>query len=47
MYECLQRDIDYVIRVDEILWGCALLALTLIVRSVSGFFALTRRRVFL
>lgn len=37
MYEFLQRDIDYVIRVDEILWGCVLLAITLIVHGVGVF----------
>jgi hypothetical protein len=35
LYEFLQRDIDYVIRVDEILWGCLLLAITLIVHGVG------------
>ena len=40
MYEFLQRDIDYVIRVDEILWGCVLLAITLIVHGVGLFHAL-------
>lgn len=35
MYEFLQRDIDYVIRVDEILWGCVLLAITLIIHGVG------------
>jgi len=37
LYEFLQRDIEYVIRVDEILWGCLLLALTLIVHAVALF----------
>ena len=37
MYEFLQRDIDYVIRVDEILWGCVLLAITLIVHGAGVF----------
>lgn len=37
MYEFLQRDIDYVIRVDEILWGCGLLAITLVIHGVGLF----------
>jgi hypothetical protein len=37
LHEFLQRDIDYVIRVDEILWGCLLLAVTLIVHGVGVF----------
>ncbi|HVO90863.1 MAG TPA: hypothetical protein VMV45_20170 [Casimicrobiaceae bacterium] len=37
MYEFLGRDMDYVIRVDEILWGCALLAITLIIHGVGVF----------
>lgn len=40
MYEFLQRDIDYVIRVDEILWGCALLAITLIVHGAGVFYVI-------
>ena len=38
MYEFLQRDIDYVLRVDEILWGCGLLAVTLLVHGVGVFY---------
>jgi hypothetical protein len=41
LYEFLQRDIDYVIRVDEILWGCLLLAITLLVHGV-GIFQIAR-----
>jgi len=37
LHEFLQRDIDYVIRVDEILWGCLLLAITLIVHGAGVF----------
>lgn len=37
MYEFLQRDLDYVIRVDEILWGCVLLAITLIVHALGVY----------
>jgi hypothetical protein len=37
LHEFLQRDIDYVIRVDEILWGCLLLAITLVVHGVGVF----------
>ena len=38
MYEFLQRDIDYVIRVDEILWGCVLLAITLTLHGAGVFY---------
>jgi hypothetical protein len=41
LYEFVQRDIDYVIRVDEILWGCVLLAITLIIHGV-GLFQMVR-----
>jgi hypothetical protein len=41
LYEFLQRDIDYVIRVDEILWGCVLLAITLVVHG-AGVFRMVR-----
>jgi hypothetical protein len=37
LYDFLQRDIDYVLGVDEILWGCVLLAVTLIVHAVGVF----------
>jgi len=37
LHELLQRDIDYVIRVDEILWGCVLLAITLAMHGVGVF----------
>jgi hypothetical protein len=37
LYEFLQRDIDYVIRLDEILWGCGLLAVTLVIHGVGLF----------
>lgn len=42
MHEFLQRDLDYFIRVDEILWGSALLAITLIVHAVSVFYIARR-----
>jgi len=35
MHEFLQRDIDYVIRVDEVMWGCLLLALTLVIHGAG------------
>jgi hypothetical protein len=31
----LQADIDYVIRLDEILWGCVLLAITLVIHGIG------------
>ena len=37
MYEFLQRDIEYVVRVEEILWGCALLAVTLVIHGAGVF----------
>jgi hypothetical protein len=35
LHEFLQRDIEYVMRVDEIMWGCALLALTLMLHGAG------------
>src|SRR5262245_31640192 len=29
MHEFLQRDLDYVMRLDEVMWGCLLLAVTI------------------
>ena len=37
LQEFLPKDIDYVVRVDEILWGCALLAVTLVIHGVGMF----------
>jgi hypothetical protein len=37
LYEFLQRDIDYVIRVEELIWGCVLLALTLIIHALGVY----------
>ena len=37
MYEFLARDVEYVIRVEEILWGCGLLAITLVIHGVGVF----------
>jgi hypothetical protein len=40
MHEFLQRDLDYVIRLDEVMWGCLLVAATLIIHGVGLFFTL-------
>jgi hypothetical protein len=37
LQEFLPRDIAYVVRIDEILWGCALLAVTLVIHGVGMF----------
>ncbi len=37
MHEFLQRDLDYIIRLDEIMWGCLLVAVTLIIHGVGLF----------
>jgi len=37
LYEFLQRDLDYVIRVEEILWGSVLLAITLIIHALGVY----------
>ena len=37
MHEFLQRDLDYVIRLDEVMWGCLLVAVTLIIHGVGLF----------
>jgi thiamine transporter ThiT len=41
MNEFLQRDLDYVMRLDEVLWGCLLLAITLSIH-VAGLFRTMR-----
>jgi len=41
MHEFLQRDLDYVMRLDEVLWGCLLLAVTIIIHG-TGLFYTTR-----
>ena len=40
MHEFLQRDLDYVIRLDEVTWGCLLVAVTLIIHGVGLFYTL-------
>lgn len=37
MHEFLQRDVEYVIRFEEITWGCMLLGATLIIHGVGLF----------
>lgn len=41
MHEFLQRDLDYVMRLDEVIWGCLLLAVTIVIH-VAGLFYATR-----
>jgi len=41
MHEFLQRDLDYVMRLDEVMWGCLLLAVTLIIHG-AGLFQMMR-----
>jgi hypothetical protein len=41
MNELLQRDLDYVMRVDEVMWGCLLLAITITIHA-SGLFYTAR-----
>ena len=41
MTEFLQRDLDYVMRVDEVVWGCLLLAITISIHA-AGLFYTTR-----
>jgi hypothetical protein len=41
MHEFLQRDLDYVMRLDEVMWGCLLLAVTLIIHG-AGLFSTMR-----
>jgi len=38
MHEFLQRDLDYVMRLDEVMWGCLLLAVTIIIHGVGLFY---------
>jgi hypothetical protein len=37
MHEFLQRDLDYAMRLDEVTWGCLLLAVTLIIHRAGLF----------
>ena len=37
MNEFLQRDLDYVMRLDEVMWGCLLLAVTLTIHGAGLF----------
>ena len=37
MNEFLQRDLEYVMRLDEVMWGCLLLAFTLIIHGTGLF----------
>jgi hypothetical protein len=41
MQEFLQRDLDYVMRLDEVIWGCLLLAVTISIHA-TGLFYTTR-----
>ena len=38
MHEFLQRDLDYVMRVDEVIWGGLLLAITIIIHGIGLFY---------
>jgi len=40
MHEFLQRDLDYVIRGEEVLWGCLLMAVTLSVQGIGMFYVM-------
>jgi hypothetical protein len=35
--EFLQRDLDYVVRLEEVIWGCLLVAVTLVIHGVGLF----------
>ena len=39
-----QRDLDYVIRLDEVMWGCLLVAVTLTIHGIGVFYALRLSR---
>jgi len=47
MHGFLERDIAYVIRLDEVLWGSLLLALTLIIHGAGMFHTLTASTAFI
>jgi hypothetical protein len=47
MYEFLQRDLDYVIRADEVLWGCLLVAVTLSIHGVGMYYVMRASGVLL
>ena len=38
MHALLQHDLDYVVRLDEVMWGCLLVAVTLIIHGVGLFY---------
>ena len=40
MNEFLQHDLDYVVRLDEVVWGCLLVAVTLIIHGVGLFYTM-------
>jgi hypothetical protein len=40
VHEFLQRDLDYVIRLEEVMWGCLLVAVTLIIHGVGLFYTM-------
>ena len=40
MHEFLQRDLDYVVRLDEVVWGCLLVAVTLVIHGVGLFYTM-------
>ena len=44
MHEFLQRDLDYVVRLEEVIWGCLLVAVTLIVHGVGLFYTMRLSR---
>src|SRR5262252_6027731 len=44
MYQFSQRDLDYVIRVDEVGWGCLLVAVTLTIHGIGLFYTMRLSR---
>ena len=40
MHEFLQGDLDYFVRLDEVVWGCLLVAVTLIIHGAGLFYTL-------
>jgi len=44
MHQFSQRDLDYVMRLDEVMWGCLLVSVTIIIHGVGLFYTMRLSR---